>query len=120
VLDDLPGDRIARRRVFGKTVVMGTVGYMVDRRSRADPPPTTTQWSADGRWLYVRRFEGLPTKVYRVDLQTGRRELWKEFLPANSTGVTDIESIYLTPDGTSYVYCYQRSFADLYLAEGLR
>ena len=78
------------------------------------------QWSADGRWLYVRRFEGLPTKVYRVDLQTGRRELWREFLPADRAGVTGIDNVYLTPDGTSYVYCYQRSLSDLYLAEGLR
>src|SRR5207253_7344039 len=36
------------------------------------------RWSADGRSIYLYRFSDLPAKVYRLDLSTGRKEIWKE------------------------------------------
>jgi len=80
------------------------------------------RWSGDGRSLYVRSsfFREVPAKVYRVDLATGRRELWKELGPSDLAGVTSITSIALTPDARSYVYTYQSRLANLYLVEGLK
>ena len=88
-------------------------------------PGTTTNetpisWSQEGRALYVRRGNGLPTKVYRLDLATGRQELWKELSPSDATGVFGIDSVLLTPDAKSYAYSYGRILSDLYLVEGLK
>jgi serine/threonine protein kinase len=78
------------------------------------------QWSADGKAIYVRNPEELPAKVYRIDLTTGRRQLWKQLAPSDPSGVDEIPYISITPDGKSYVYSYQRVLSDLYLVEGLK
>jgi eukaryotic-like serine/threonine-protein kinase len=55
-----------------------------------------------------------------VDLATGARRPWREFQPADRTGVLDEVSIVLTSDLRAYVYRYRRVLSDLYLVDGLR
>jgi len=80
------------------------------------------QWTADGRALYVRG-SGDTAKIYRVNLPSGRRELWKELMP-DPVGLIGIEvkpgGIRITPDGKSYVYTYWSALQDLFLVEGLK
>jgi serine/threonine protein kinase/Tol biopolymer transport system component len=80
------------------------------------------QWSADGRSLYVIQYLELfsPARVFRLDLETGERVLWKELLPEDSAGVVAIDDVRVTPDGRSYAYDYQRVLSNLYVAEGLK
>ena len=84
------------------------------------PGELPTRWSADGRSLYVLRHTGLPARVFRVELATGRREPWKELGPADRAGVIGIGHALITPDGTSYAYNFRRALSDLYLVEGLK
>ena len=37
-------------------------------------------------------------RVVRVDVATGRRELWKELGPADISGVIDQTGVHITPD----------------------
>ena len=78
------------------------------------------QWSADGRSLYISRRGEVPAKVYRFDVATGRKELWRELIPADSAGVGDIPSVCPTRDGSAYAYTYARILSDLFLVEGLK
>jgi eukaryotic-like serine/threonine-protein kinase len=78
------------------------------------------RWSAGGKSLYVRGPEPWPAKVYRLDLSTGHRSLWKELTPHDSAGLMAVTSIRLTPNGNSYAYAYVRLLSDLYLVDGLR
>ena len=78
------------------------------------------QWTADGRSLYVRRWDEMPARVFRLDLETGRRELWKQIMPADHTGVVQIRGILPTPDGRAYAYSYLRVLSELYVVEGLK
>jgi dipeptidyl aminopeptidase/acylaminoacyl peptidase len=77
-------------------------------------------WTADGTALYVTRRGTLPARVYVVNWQTGRRELWKEVTPRDAAGVPDIGGIHVTPDGKSYAYSYRQTLSQLHLVEGLR
>ncbi len=77
------------------------------------------KWCADGRSLFVRTFETNPLKVYRLELSSGRMELWREF-SLSDIGEAGGADVIPTPDGKSYVYSYTRSFADLFIAEGLK
>jgi dipeptidyl aminopeptidase/acylaminoacyl peptidase/predicted Ser/Thr protein kinase len=77
-------------------------------------------WSADGRALYVYQPGELPAKIYRLDLGSGQRTLWKQVMPSDPAGVELIGPIVLTPDGKGYVYGYHRILSDLYLVEGLK
>jgi Tol biopolymer transport system component/predicted Ser/Thr protein kinase len=77
-------------------------------------------WSADGRSLYIYQPGELPARVYRLDVQSGQRTLWKELMPSDPAGVENIGPIYMTPDAKSCVFGYHRMLADLYLVEGLK
>jgi len=75
-------------------------------------------WSQDGRSVFATVDERLPFQVYRVDVATGRRQLWKTIPLTDPAGVCSAE-IVLLPDG-SYVTSVARWINDLYLVEGLR
>ena len=77
-------------------------------------------WTADGRSLYIYQPGELPARVYRLDIQTGQRTLWKELMPSDPAGVENIGPIYMTPDAKTCVFGYHRMLADLYLVEGLK
>jgi serine/threonine protein kinase/Tol biopolymer transport system component len=77
-------------------------------------------WSADGRSLYIYRGGELPAKIYRLDIISGSRTLWKQLMPPDPAGVEYVGPILPAPDGTAYAYGYRRLLSDLYLVEGLR
>ena len=77
-------------------------------------------WSGDGHSLFVYRLGEVPAKVDRLDLATGRRQPWKQLVPPDVSGVTDISAILITPDGNNYVYEYGRTLSDLYLVNDIK
>jgi hypothetical protein len=87
-----------------------------------EPGDWVVRWSADGRFVYVyERGKGLPPwEVDRVDLQTGRREVWKELRPPASSGMSLLARVHVAPGGESYGYTFRQSQSDLHLVTGLR
>jgi Tol biopolymer transport system component len=73
-----------------------------------------------GWYAYGSLRQEVPLKVYRWDLQTGQKELWKELAPEERAGVYSIGSLSVTPDGKWYSYSYVRDLSDLYMVEGLK
>jgi serine/threonine protein kinase/Tol biopolymer transport system component len=102
-------------------------GYMFPVAG-GDPKPipgftdgdTPVGWSTDGNYLYTYLVGELPSKVQRLELATRHKQLWKNLIPADNAGITDIGPILITPDGKAYVYEYGRTLSDLYLVDGLR
>jgi eukaryotic-like serine/threonine-protein kinase len=85
-----------------------------------EPGEQPIEWSADGKAMYLYKPGDLPAKVYRLDLATGHKILWKELIPSDSAGVSRLGPIIITPDGKSCLYGYHRVLSDLYLVEGLK
>jgi len=79
------------------------------------------RFTPDGRALYV-LVRGLPTsaEVYRIDLWTGARDLYRQLTPPDGVGLLGVPRILLSADGRSYVYTYVRFLDELYLVDGLR
>jgi Tol biopolymer transport system component len=77
-------------------------------------------WSSDGHSLYIYQPGELPAKVYRLDVASGKKDLWKELMPSDHAGVALIGPILMSADGKSFVYGYHRALSDLYLVEGLK
>jgi Tol biopolymer transport system component len=77
-------------------------------------------FSSDGGSVYLYQPGELPARVFRLDLHTGQRTLWRQLMPADPAGVETIGPILLTPDAKMCVYGYQRALSDLYLVEGLK
>jgi len=77
-------------------------------------------WTDAGRGLLVRQQGEIPSRVYVLDLETGRRTLWKELIPADASGVLEILGVVTTPDRRYYTYTYLRALTELYVVEGLK
>jgi Tol biopolymer transport system component len=78
------------------------------------------RFTTDGRSLYVWKRGDVPARISRIEIDTGRREVWKDLLPADPAGVERISNVLITPDGKGYVYCYARLLSDLFIVEGLK
>ena len=85
-----------------------------------EPEDNFVAWSSDGRSIFVNPELEVPRRVYRVDLVTGKRSLWKTLAPADWVGVFSIWSVQISADEQSYCYSYGRNISDLYLVEGLQ
>jgi hypothetical protein len=88
------------------------------------PDDLPLQWSHQGRYLYtVDNTPGVRSSafdVFRVDLTSGGRTLWKTLTPLDPVGVEDMrETLVMTPDAQSYCYSYLRRLGDLFVVQGL-
>jgi Tol biopolymer transport system component/predicted Ser/Thr protein kinase len=84
------------------------------------PGEAPVAWTGDGRSLFVYKLGEVPTTIYKLDLATGHKQFWKQLVPPDVSGVTDISSVLITPDGNNYVYEYGRTLSDLYLVNDLK
>ncbi len=73
----------------------------------------------DGKSVLVRD-RNIPTSVFRVDIATGARTLFKQIVPADPAGVQSIPSVRFSADGKSYAYTLGRFLSDLYVVDGLK
>lgn len=104
--------------------------YPVDGQSPPKPLPgyvdgdILLQWSADGRFLFVREDGNLTLRLFRLDVSSGAREFWRELVPPDPTVVVDIGSdpgqVRIAADGKSYAYTYWTFEGELYVAQGLK
>jgi hypothetical protein len=84
-----------------------------------EPHEYMVRWSADSRWFFVYQAWQLPITIHRVDPRTGHRELIRTIMPPDSAGIVGRPWLYLSADGNSYVYAFQRHLSELFLARGL-
>ena len=71
------------------------------------------RWCDDGRCVFV---IGEAWKVYRLDVRTGRRDLWKAF----SSGDSAQSHAFPTPDGRWYVVGRYEYRSELFLVDGVK
>ena len=76
-------------------------------------------WAND-RSLWLFRRGEVPAKIYKLDIETGRRALWKTINPPDSAGVYSFTGFSITPSGNAYAYSYSRLLSQLYLVRGLK
>ena len=82
------------------------------------------QWSADGKSIYAKGEAEPPLNLVRLDLETGRREPWRQLAPPDMTGFLRFGprirgvGLRVTPDGKYYAYTYFTDQSRLVLAEG--
>jgi hypothetical protein len=74
------------------------------------------RWSADGRFVFYTSQRDA-SRIYRLDLQSRRKEPWKEL---RTDAVTAPSWVVTTGDGKAVAYSYDREQSDLYLVKGLR
>ena len=87
----------------------------------ASPGDVPIRLSPDDRFLYLLvRGEQADSRIDRLDLSSGRRELWKRLRPPSSAGLYGVPRVLLSADGETYVYAFVRLLDELYLLDGLK
>jgi len=84
------------------------------------PEDRPVAWSDDARSLWLFRRGEVPAHVYRLDIATGQKTLWKTLVPPDTTGVYSVIEFQITPSGHSYYYSYTRLSSQLFLVRGLK
>ncbi len=74
----------------------------------------------DGDSIYVLTGRSYPAAINRMNVTTGRRELWINIQPSDPAGLTAIPRGCVAPKANTYCYMPFRDLSDLYLVKGLR
>ena len=115
-----PDQRFVTVAAGGKLSLLPLVGGGPKPVADLEPGESVIRWSQDGRHLFLWKLEGPSAlRISRLDVSTGRKELWKELKTPDSVGVS-IRDVVITPDGGSYAYSFQRDITTLFLIGGLR
>jgi Tol biopolymer transport system component len=83
------------------------------------PEVRAIHWSEDGTSIFAFERGRLPARVFRIDVETGRTEVWMEVHPNRDSGVTGVNSICLASDAETYATSYTQFLSELYTASGL-
>jgi hypothetical protein len=62
----------------------------------------------------------MPVRVFRVEMGSGNRTLWKQITAPDPAGITGIAPVIVSTKGDSYVYGATRILSTLYLVDGLK
>ncbi len=95
-------------------------GGAVRAVSGVAPGEFPLRFSPDDKFLYLWKRGDVPARVTRLEVATGKRELWKDLLPVDPAGVERISNVLIAPNAKSYAYCYARLLSDLFVVEGLK
>jgi Tol biopolymer transport system component/predicted Ser/Thr protein kinase len=114
------GRAVAARNAEGKTFLYPIDGGEPRPLGGLEDGESPIRWSSEPNVLFVYRPGDLLAKVMRLNVKTGRRELWKQLSPVDPAGVSAVDPILLSADGRAYIYSYRRLLTELYVVEGLK
>ena len=84
-----------------------------------NPRFTAAQWSQDGSMLFGYHAGEFPSKVYEVDMSTGKETPLQQLKPGSPVGVVMVAPIVVSRDGKRFAYSYNQTLSVLYLISGL-
>jgi Tol biopolymer transport system component len=112
------GKFVAGTRADGTTWLF-PIGGGSPRPIPVHAPEVVTGWSSDSKAVYVASTGETAVNVYRVEIDTGKRNLFTILSPSDKAGLTYTALCSVTPDGKFYTYCYNRQLSELFIVEGL-
>jgi hypothetical protein len=116
------GQRIAVRGPEGKRGIWPLDGGGFRPIPGLESGYSIVGWTPDGGSVYTvpNRRGARVSKVYRVNIQTGKIEPWKTFGEGVGAEGAAVAPPYLSGDGTAYAYIYVRTLSEAYVVTGLR
>lgn len=89
---------------------------LANGKVRSTPPQQgdqPVQWDQDGAHAFVVQQSDMEATIFRVDLSSGKREVWKQIRPADPAGILTLRSFFVTPSGSAYTYTATRALSTL-------
>ena len=103
----------------GSAAIYSLDGQPVRQIPSFDRTFVAVQWSEDGAALYCYQYGEFPSKVYRVEIATGKSTVLQQLKPGVSSGVVTVAPIVVSRDGKRFAYSYNQTLSTLYLISGL-
>jgi WD40 repeat protein len=106
----------------GKWGIWSLEGGSIHPIPGLDPTYAVVGWSPDGGSVYVlsTRSNEKAAKLYRVNIATGKMELWRTFGADLAVGVRSVGGPLFSSDGAVYAYIYSQVLAQVYVVTGLK
>ncbi len=87
--------------------------------TRLAPNFLVAQWSNDGASFYGYHKGELPSRIYKVEIATGKETLIRELRPGVPAGVVMVAPVVVSRDGKRVAYSYNQTLSTLELISGL-
>jgi hypothetical protein len=84
-----------------------------------NPKFNALRWADNSSLLYGNHIGEFPSKIYKVEIATGKETVMQEIRPATPTGVVMVAPIVVSSDGRSLAYSYNQTLSVLNLISGL-
>jgi eukaryotic-like serine/threonine-protein kinase len=78
------------------------------------------QWSDDASLLYGYHAGEFPSRIYKVEIATGRETLLQELKPGVPAGIVMVAPVVVSGDGTRFAYSYNQYLSVLWVISGVR
>jgi hypothetical protein len=88
---------------------------LVGKKSSFNP----VEWSKDGSSLYGYHEGEFPSKVYALNLASGKETPLRELKPGSPAGVAMVAPVVVSRDGKNFAYSYNQTLSVLYVVSGL-
>ncbi len=76
---------------------------------------------ADSKHVFVKATTATGQNIYKVDIESGRRELWQTITPKDATGLRPMNApIAITPDGRWMAFGWRTQLGQLYSSDNLK
>ena len=78
-------------------------------------------WALDGKHLFVQISSPTGLTIYKLDVESGKRELWRTVTPKDQVGLRPMNvPISITPDGRWLAFTYRTQLGQLYRSDTLK
>jgi Tol biopolymer transport system component len=101
------------------TVIYPVGGGTPRPLTNLNPGFESVQWSSDGSFLYGYQDGEFPSKIYKVEIATGKRTLLQELKPGVPAGVVMVGPFFVSRDGKRFAYSYNQTLSVLFIVSGL-
>ena len=77
------------------------------------------RWSHDPGTMFIGTAPNgsLGARIFRVNIETGH---WRELSPSDPAGIKFIQPTAISEDGKTIIFMYNRTLAELFVADGIR
>jgi hypothetical protein len=97
------GRFVVATHIDGRTNIYSTVDGVVRPAAGVAAGERPIRWSDDPQYFYTQSRTEFPSKIYRVEFGTGRRQLWKEMIPLDPTGIRSITAVRISQTASGIV-----------------
>jgi eukaryotic-like serine/threonine-protein kinase len=85
------------------------------RPAALEPEDEPIDWAQDSRHVFVARETAEGATLFKVDVFSGQREVWKQVRPADPAGMLRLSLFSVNPSGNAYAYSTTRVLSALYI-----